>query len=392
MLKKPSHTSTLPKPLFVETSALTSANMSGIGHTLVSILKTWKQNDNLISKFEPILVVPFDKKKAVQQLELGFRIKVILLPEIAVRALRRFNLLPYMDIFIGRGDYLFPNYWNWPLLNSRSFTYAYDVSFLVYPEFTDSKNQKFLSKYLKTWLNRANGVITISNHAKEEIVKYTGINSQKIEVIYNGIDTTPNSLVTKEQIQSTKIKYSIKGNYLLFVGNIEPRKNIERLIAAYRLLPPNLQATHSLVLVGAYGWKNDQIKQAIESAVSDGLNVLKINVFVPDGDVRKLYAGAKILVHPALYEGFGMTPLEAMAVGTPTIVGDNSSLPEVMGNASLYVDAMNERDISVKIEELLENDSLREKLIRAGEARVSQFTWTNTTEKIAAFIKGHSNG
>jgi len=383
---------TRPKPLFIETSALTSRNLSGIGHTLLAILREWQINEAAQSKFTPILLVPFDKKTQIEQLGLGIRIKTIPLPELVVRGLRRFNMLPYMDIFLGKGDYLFPNYWNWPLLFSRSFTYAYDVSFLVYPEFTETQNQKFLARYIKTWLQRADGVITISHHAKDELVKYTKIDSRKVTVIYNGIDTLPSKSVTQSSIKDIKTKYAINGEYLLFIGNIEPRKNIQRLISAYRLLPKLLKDRYSLVLVGAYGWKNEGIKQSIQLAVKDGLNVIKIDAYVPDADIVQLYAGAEVLVHPALYEGFGMTPLEAMAAGTPTIVGNNSSLPEVMGNASLYIDATNEQDISVKIRELLVNGSLRNKLIKAGNTRVRQFTWRSTTEKIAAFIEGRSNG
>lgn len=391
MLNKPSDTPRPLRNLFVETSALTAGSMSGIGHTLLAILEAWQENKSLAGKFNIILLVPIDKKKIVEELDLGLEIKTILLPEIGIRALRRHNLLPYMDIFFGKGDYLFPNYWNWPVLFSRSYTYAYDVSFLVYPEFTETKNQRFLSRNLKTWLKRTDGVITISNHAKEEIVKYTGVDSDKIKVIYNGIDIASRQSIAKKNIDAAKLTYGIKGKYLLYVGNIEPRKNIERLIEAYKLLPRTIQSVYSLVLIGAYGWNNEGIKESIESAVNDGLNVIKIKSFVPDGDVTKLYAGAEMLIHPALYEGFGMTPLEAMAVGTPTIVGNNSSLPEIMGDASLFVDATSVKDISVKIEELLKSDMLQKRLIRAGDARVRQFTWKNTTEKISSFIEGRSN-
>lgn len=383
--------STKSKPLFVETSALTSRNISGIGHTLISILKEWKENEDVKSRFQPILLVPFDKKNRVEALGIGLPIKTILIPEIIFRALRRFNSLPYMDIFFGKGDYLFPNYWNWPLLFSKSYTYIYDVGFMVYPEFTEVKNQKFLSRYLKIWTQRTDGIITISNHAKDELVKYTNIDKKKIKVIYNGVDMKPGKSITKLGIDTTKAKYQINGKYILFVGNIEPRKNIQRLIAAYRLLPVGMRDVHSLVLVGAYGWRNEEIKQSIETAAQDGLRIIKIKEFVPDVDIIKLYAGAELLVHPALYEGFGMTPLEAMTVSTPTIVGNNSSLPEVMGNASLYVDAMDEVDISAKIKKLLEDKTLRKKIVDAGNIRVRQFTWRHTVEKIAEFIEGRTH-
>ncbi|RWZ78351.1 MAG: glycosyltransferase family 1 protein [Candidatus Microsaccharimonas sossegonensis] len=375
------------KLLFVETSALTSKNMSGIGHTLLALLREWHQSETLNTKFKLILLVPYDKRKQVETLGLQFPIKQILIPDTLFRALRRFNLLPFMDIFFGKGYYLFPNYWNWPLLFSKSYTYMYDVSFIVYPEFTDTKNQIFLSRYLKIWAQRSNGIITISNHAKAEIIKYTNMAANKIKVIHNGVNAVPSKAVTNETINAMKKKYGIVGEYILFVGNIEPRKNIARLVAAYRLLAKETRQVYTLVVVGGYGWKNEPIKKSIESAVREGHAVLKIDTFVPDQDIIQLYAGAKVLVHPALYEGFGMTPLEAMSVGTPTIVGNNSSLPEVMSNASLYVDAMSEKDISVKIEKLLRDENLRNKLIKAGKIRVRKFTWRQTVNELGEYME-----
>lgn len=362
--------------------------MSGIGHTVIAILQGLSANTSLRKKYEIILLVPIDKKRQVRLLNLDLKIKTVFIPDIILRGLRRYNLLPYMDIFIGKGKYLFPNYWNWPLMFSESFTYVYDVSFLVYPEFTDTKNRKFLSRYLRVWLSRTDKIITISNHAKNEIVKYTEVNPGKIEVIYNGINTTNGKSISRKEVLDIKDKYRVEGDYLLFVGNIEPRKNLLRLVGAYRLLPAKIRAKYSLVIVGSYGWNNDGIKRAIEDSVKEGFRILKIDEFVSDEDVTKLYAGASVLVHPALYEGFGMTPLEAMAAGTPTIVANNSSLPEVMGDASLYVDAMNEQDISDKIVELLEDKKLQNRLVKAGKNRVTEFTWRDTTDKIAALIEG----
>lgn len=361
--------------------------MSGIGHTLLALLREWHQSETLNTKFKLILLVPYDKRKQVETLGLQFPIKQILIPDTLFRALRRFNLLPFMDIFFGKGYYLFPNYWNWPLLFSKSYTYMYDVSFIVYPEFTDTKNQIFLSRYLKIWAQRSNGIITISNHAKAEIIKYTNMAANKIKVIHNGVNAVPSKAVTNETINAMKKKYGIVGEYILFVGNIEPRKNIARLVAAYRLLAKETRQVYTLVVVGGYGWKNEPIKKSIESAVREGHAVLKIDTFVPDQDIIQLYAGAKVLVHPALYEGFGMTPLEAMSVGTPTIVGNNSSLPEVMSNASLYVDAMSEKDISVKIEKLLRDENLRNKLIKAGKIRVRKFTWRQTVNELGEYME-----
>jgi len=373
--------------IFIETSALTAQTMSGIGKTLLAILGAWRQ-DKSLDKFEVILLVPFDKKAKLEALDLGFAIKTMFIPDKILRGLRKFNLLPPLDTFLGKGMYLFPNYWNWPLKHSTSMTYIYDVSFLVDETFADPKNRAYLMRNIPVWIKRTDRVITISHHAKAEIMKYYDVDSKRIDVVYNGVDANffhPESLDT---VNSTKKKYDIRGKYLLFVGNIEPRKNISGLIAAYRQLPEKLLSEYCLVIIGADGWNNESIKKNIKSAIADGLRVQRVREYVSDEDLVAIYAGATILVHPAFYEGFGMTPLEAMATSTPVIVGENSSLPEVVERAGLYVNAQDASDISVKIRTLLENPQERDRLSRAGKAQVRKFTWQKTARSLAKSIEG----
>ncbi len=372
-------------PIFIETSSITANSISGVGNTLLAILRNWNVNS---PELIPILLVPYDKKKKVESYNLNLEIKTIPLPEKVVRGLRRYNLLPSLDIFYGKGVYLFPNYWNWPLKNSRSLTYVYDVSFLVDENFTDSKNRKFLTKYLPVWLQRTDRVVTISQHAKSEIMKYYSVDENKINVVYNGVDTKLFEVASTQEIEKAKQTYGIEGEYLLFVGNIEPRKNISRLIEAYKQLPGATSGDYSLIIIGGYGWNNEAIKMDIENAVKDGYKVLKVQKYVADEDLPALYSGATALVHPALYEGFGMTPLEAMSVGTPVVVAQNSSLPEVVGGAGLYVDAMNVDDISAKIKIILEDPGLRGRLSRAGKERAQKFTWGKTVEGVTHSIEG----
>jgi len=373
--------------LFIDASPLYEARSSGIGHSLLSILKSWQADALSREKIDVTLLVSFDKKQQIRALKLGYDIKIIPLPNKVLRMLRHIDFLPPMDLLLGRGIYLFPNYWNLPLAHSRSLTYVYDVSFLVYPEYAETRNQRFLAGHLPVWLKRTDKVITVSNHAKAEIMKYYQVESSKIHVVYNGVNTKFYQATSSQDIAAIKNIYNIVGEYLLFVGNIEPRKNISRLVAAYKLLPANLSRTFSLVIVGANGWNNHQILEDIRIAQNEGFVVHKIEQYVPDIDLPALYAGAALLVHPALYEGFGMTPLEAMAAGTPVIVGDNSSLREVVGDAGLYVNAEDEKDISAKIRLLLENEQKREQLRQAGLTRVLAFTWKQTVAELVKTVE-----
>lgn len=377
------------KIVFIETSAITTKNMSGVGHTLLHILRTWQDDNALSKKFEIFLLCPIGKRKKIRSLGLRFPIKTIPMTDRLLRVSRKFNMLPRLDRVIGRGLYVFPNYWNWPLAHSKSITYIYDVSFLAHPELTESRNQSYLASNIPIWLERTDGVITVSNHAKEEIVKYCGIDSSKVHVVHNGVDTAAYDSISLDEIKLTKDKYGINKNYLLFVGNIEPRKNISRLISAYKLLPVTLSDKYDLVIVGSDGWNNKSVTDDIHRAISEGYSVNRIHQFVTDDDLAKLYAGATLLVHPALYEGFGMTTLEAMAAGTPIIVSDNSSLPEVVGDAGLYINAEDEHDISAKMRMLLEKPGLRKHLRDAGRKRIKLFKWQRTVSTLVKCVESY---
>jgi len=259
---------------------------------------------------------------------------------------------------------------------------VYDVGFLVHPEFVEPQNQRFLASHIGRWLRRTDGVLTISDHAKAEIVEHCQLDPSRVHVIYNGVDTAPYANTRKDQIAAVKAKHDIQGDYLLFVGNIEPRKNITRLIEAYTQLPEEQRDRYELLLVGGDGWNNQPILRAIAAAQQKGFRIRKLPTFVSNKELPALYAGATVLTSPSLYEGFGMTPLEAMAAGTPVVVGDNSSLPEVVGEAGLYSDATDAGDISAKIKLLLQDADLRHDLSRRGKKRARSFPWAHTVRQL----------
>lgn len=380
----------MKQKVYVEASALVAPHLSGVGHTLLYILRQWQADRTLRGRFEIILLVPFDKQKALAAHGLGFAVRRLPLPEKLLRALRRFNLVPPLDLVLGKAVYLFPNYWNWPLARSRSVTYVYDVSFLIYPEFTEPKNRQFLSAHLPIWLKRTDRVIAISDTAKQEIIKACKVEPDKVEVVYNGVNTADFNDPGTAAVKAAKKKYSIEGSYILFVGNLEPRKNLSRLIAAYRLLPKDMQQTYSLVLVGGDGWNNRQIMADITQAQADGLAVRRIAQFVPDADMPALYAGAAVLAHPALHEGFGMTPLEAMACGTPVVVSDIPVLREVLDGAAVFADPLAPPSIAAGLRQLLGDNALRSSLAKKAAVRVREFGWDRTVQRLAQVLAGQT--
>ena len=175
---------------------------------------------------------------------------------------------------------------------------------------------------------------------------------------------------------------------MLFVSTLEPRKNVEGLIAAYRALPAKQRAETSLVLVGGRGWQDEGIREAIRQARLAGDKVV-LPGYVDTEDMAAMYSGAEAFVFPSHYEGFGLPILEAMSCGTAVITADNSSLPEAGGDAALYVDSKNHEQLVDAMKKILTDDSFREKLVKKGYKQAAKFSWENCADTIIKAIKKH---
>jgi glycosyltransferase involved in cell wall biosynthesis len=374
--------------LYIDASPLAEGRITGIPHFTAEIVKALDQHPDNGKTFKVILIIAFDKKKKLSRW--GYTnivIKAVPLPMRLLNLIWKYNLLPPMDIFLGKGSYLFPNYKNWPLWRSYSLTYIHDLGFMRYPEFTQPKNLEFLKANIQRWISRADVILTGSDHAREEIVDVLNVPAEKITRIYHGVDHHQYYPRSDTEIKAAKAKYNIKGNYLLYIGSLEPRKNLTRLIASYCQLSQKLRDSYSLCLIGGGGWLNDEILAAIKSAQEQGFNVIQPNRYVADQDLPALISGASLLVHPALYEGFGLSPLQAMACGTPALVADNSSLPEVVGQAGILVDAESEADISAKIEKVLTDEKYHSGIIKSGLNQAQKFKWETTANELLECVE-----
>src|SRR6266404_4312918 len=211
------------KTLIIETSPILG-RMSGIGHNTLELIKAL---DNSLegNEIEVVLAVPFDRvaelKKKVPP---GYRIKRIPIPIVIYNLLGKINLVPPLDLFLGKGIYLFPNYRNTKLLFSKSLTYIYDVSFLLFPEFVSPKNKRYLVKNMDRWVSRADRVLTISKSSKTGIIKHLNVPESKISIVPCGVDMSVFSPQPETKVTRAKKKYGIAGNYIIYVSNIEPRK------------------------------------------------------------------------------------------------------------------------------------------------------------------------
>jgi glycosyltransferase involved in cell wall biosynthesis len=265
-----------------------------------------------------------------------------------------------------------------PIAYKNKILTLHDGAVLSHPEWF-SKNFSRMRKFLIPILvNSSLKIITVSNFSKSHICEALKIKDDKVEVIYNGINT--NKFKPMGISPKVLIKYNLKKPYILFVGSVEPRKNLTRMVNSWIRLPEIYKKEFDLIIVGKKNW-------IFKDVIIKKENSIKELGYIEDDELIRLYSMAKVFVYPSLFEGFGLPVLEAMACGTPVITSNSSALPEVGGEAVLYVDPKNEENITTKMIELLENESLQEELTIKGMSRSKLFSWKNTATKTIELFK-----
>ena len=262
----------------------------------------------------------------------------------------------------------------------------HDICFEHNASWFSRKDYLFQKTLIPYAAKRADHIITVSEFSRQDIIKCYGIAPEKISVVYDAADDQfkeANDIENKAS--SVREKYNIgETQYVLSVGNLNPRKNISRLIRAFHMMKEKYGGNEKLVIVGKKDYGTDEL-------FSEEQNDIIFTYYVDNEDLIGFYQGAACYVYPSLYEGFGIPPLEAMACGTPVAVSNRTSMPEVVGDAGLYFDPEDEMQIMQCIYRLLTDDRLREKLIRSGYERVKCFDWKISAEKTAALYQDITN-
>jgi glycosyltransferase involved in cell wall biosynthesis len=249
---------------------------------------------------------------------------------------------------------------------------VHDLSFLFYPQGFRPLNRIYLQFLTQLSARRARRVIAVSHSTKRDLVQHYGLPPDKVDVIHNGVDASFRPLPT-DQVAEFRSRSRLPGRFVLFVGTLEPRKNVAGLIEAYARLP---KERPPLLLVGGKGWLYDDIFARVEALnLSDEVHFVG---YVPAEDLPFWYNAAELFVYPSLYEGFGLPPLEAMACGTAVITSTASSLPEVVGEAGLLVDPAEPAALARAMEQVLSDRELRETVRAAGRVRAQGFSWERT--------------
>ncbi len=297
----------------------------------------------------------------------------------------RFLKIAQVDKMIGGVDvFLIPNYLFLNLSKDcRKVLIVHDLSFKLYPEFFTLKRKlwhKLISP--KKMSQSVDRIVAISENTKNDLIKHYGIPKDKIEVVYPGISQAFFNKIDDEEKIRVKNRYNLPENFVYYLGNLEPRKNVESLIMAFEQIEDeNL----SLVLAGSHAWKYKKINQLWQK--SPAKKRIKFLGYVDSADKPALYSLAKVFVYPSIYEGFGLPPVEAMSCNTPVISSSNSSLVESVADAGILVDPNNINDISKAINLVVEDEQLANNLRIAGASQAQKFKWEFTAEKIKKILE-----
>jgi len=270
-----------------------------------------------------------------------------------------------------------PNY-NFPILfRGKLLVTVHDIFHLANPQYVHGVHRKLYAWFMfRRLIRRADALLCVSHFTQNELLRLAGGDRRKMTVVHNGVDSA--------WFKATMGKRPKVKPYLLFVGNVKPHKNLGRLLEAFELLKNKIP--HDLVLVGKKDGFITGDAEVVRRAEGFGKRVRFAGI-LDDEQLRRLYGSADLLVFPSLYEGFGLTPLEAMASGTPVASSCSASLPEVCGDAVLYFDPHHSEDIAEKVLKLIKDQKLRNALKKKGLRRAKSFSWNKSAAETNKLIQ-----
>ena len=284
---------------------------------------------------------------------------------------------PPYDLMAGKADlYHFPNFIIPPMRKgTKSVVTIHDMSYVPYPHFAEERNVSYLRAHMKSTVERADAIITVSHFSAREICNYLGVSEDRVFTVHHGIAdrfVRPNDQTTATVLA----RYKLDKPYLLTVGTVEPRKNIPLLIEIFETLT---DFDGDLVIAGGLGWKYEPIMERIKK--SPRAKSIRCLGYTHDDKLPALYAGASAFVVTSHYEGFGFPPVEAMACDTPVVSSTGGSLAEVLGDGAVLVDSFSAELWADQIRKVLSDSAFREALIDRGRDKAASYTWAKAASE-----------
>ncbi len=272
-------------------------------------------------------------------------------------------------------DYLLP-----PFSGPELITTIHDAAFLHPESWLPERHRDWMVRWSDESARSSRLVLTVSNASRDDLIDRLSVDRDKIRVVPLAADETFFSCENPGRIEEVLRRVGVVSEYVLYVGTLEPRKNLSRLLRAFARLRQRGRR-EVLVLAGGRGWRNEEFDEVLSSlSLRPGVDVILPGYF-PEEDLPALYQGAKLFVYPSLWEGFGLPVLEAFASGVPVITSSVSSLPEVAGDAAQLVHPEDEDALFDSMERLLEDGKERDRLSSAGKKRARTFSWKETARK-----------
>jgi alpha-1,3-rhamnosyl/mannosyltransferase len=262
---------------------------------------------------------------------------------------------------------------------------AHDLSWVRFPETHPAERVEVMNRLFPPALERADHILTDAEYVRQEIITEFGVPANKITSVPLGARSIFHPRSEAECLPALMERNLRYRKFVLCVGTLEPRKNLDLVIRTYAAMPPAFRKRYPLVIVGMKGWLTSKLESVMQPLISSG--ELRPLGFASDEALASLYAGAMVLVYPSLYEGFGLPPLEAMASGTPVIVSDRSTLPEVVGEAGLTIDAKDDARLRAALQRLDEDNAYWQAKAAASLERASLFSWARCAQETLAVYR-----
>jgi glycosyltransferase involved in cell wall biosynthesis len=360
----------------IDARGITDGFKGGVGEYTQHIIQSLREYQDLDLEFLATGIKPQSEIAGVQNTWLQYPNRIL---NFSLKTLNR----PYLDhAFSQKSDKIWMPNWNITALSPdvEMILTVHDLSIRVLPE-VFSQKMRLWHKYIgiDKLLARANTIIAVSQSTKRDLIDIYGVKEEKIKVIYSGIDPLFRQKFNEQDINQVKQKYNLPNKYILYLGTIEPRKNIQLLIQAFERIATKDKDV-KLVIAGVNGWLYKQIHQSIDNSPFRD-RILRIG-FVDILDKPIVYKLARVFVYPSLYEGFGFPPLEAMASGTPTIVANNSVFPEIVLNSAYKTSPYDKLELSNIIYNLLTDNNLHNHYSKLGLDRSLAFDWAQTAQEM----------
>lgn len=305
-----------------------------------------------------------------------------IIPYSVYRRIWRHIPIPYDKMFDEKMDvYHFLNYIVPPVANGKVVLNIYDMVYKRFPETMHDRTRKNLEMNLSNLSSRVDRIVTISEFSKNEILNYIDFDSNKIDIIYPGVDHHElRRKIDDESLNSIKHKYGISKSYFIYIGTIEPRKNVETILNAFNELIVSRGKEFQLVLVGMKGWKYESVMKMIHEKFNESDIIM--TGYVDERTKISLLKGALGFVFPSYYEGFGLPVIEALAASTPTIVSNIPVFHEIAGESVLYTKTDDFNELKHQMEKLIDSSDLRKELAEKGIVQVEEYTWENAAQKM----------